>query len=73
MYETLHVPLSDRSVRGELIGLAILRTREGIQPPYIGVYAEIHDLPGMLMSDLMAFILMRRDDWPLAIFRNWLL
>jgi hypothetical protein len=73
VYGTLHARFSDRSVRRELIELATPRTPEGTQPAYIRAYSEIHDLSGKLMSDLTALILMWRDDWPLAIFRNWLL
>lgn len=71
-YDCIHARLSDPMVRAELIAKSP-RSPDEVARVHSGAYAEIHALSASLLDELTRFILARRDDWPLAVFRNWLL
>lgn len=69
-YADVHARLSDPDVRRELIDASPRAIGDPVQ---CEAYAEIHALGDSLMNELTRFALARHRDWPLRIFRNWLL
>lgn len=69
-YADVHARLSDAEIRRELIAASPHAAGEPVQ---CEAYAEIHALGDSLMNELTRFALARHRDWPLKIFRNWLL
>lgn len=69
-YADIHARLSDPDIRRELIDTS---PRAPGDPVHCDAYAEIHTLGDCLMNGLTRFALARQHDWPLKIFRNWLL
>ena len=69
-YADVHALLSDWDIRRELIAAS---PRAAGDPVQSEAYAEIHALGARLMDELTRFALARHADWPLKIFRNWLL
>jgi len=71
-YEAIHARLSQTKVREELI-VSSPATPDELPRVHTGSYRELHELSANLMDQLTRFVLMRRDDWPPVVFRNWLL
>lgn len=69
-YAVVHARLADPNIRQELIDASPTVAGDPVQ---CAAYTEIHAASDSLMNELTRFVLARRDDWPLKIFRNWLL
>lgn len=69
-YAGVHARLADPDIRRELIAAS---PRAAGEPVQCDAYAEIHALGERMMNGLTRFALARQHDWPLKIFRNWLL
>jgi hypothetical protein len=69
-YAVIHARLADPDIRRELVDASPGAAGDAID---CAAYTEIHALSDSLMNELTRFVLARRFDWPLKIFRNWLL
>ena len=69
-YALIHARLADPDIRRELIDASPGAAGDAM---HCAAYAEIHAVSDSLMNELTRFVLARRFDWPLKIFRNWLL